>query len=451
MEFLDKLVLPHSGDNLNMLRYLLLLALLLFEIFAGALLGSAVLSLFFARKARITGKETFHRLALNYIDLITMKRSMGIGLGIVPFASIILIFVQLLHGASNVIVSQLVISFVLFCAALVLLNFYRHTSHLNGIFSFFKSKDALESNAFFEQNFREISAEAESFNKKASFWGVVLLIISMWIFIGSLAISTDANKWNVSNSLFHILFSFGSVIKFVHFLTASFAIASIAFIVKYFYWDKPGNMNEEFSDYARKLNTYIALIFTAVQPVLFVFNIMTMQKQVLSVLPFAFMLIAAVLSFILIRMLYSNLKENNYNATTVAFYIFIAIFGLFIFKEQSYFGIASKDHIHLLSEKYEKVQVELASARVETADVNGMEVYKKKCAACHQFDEKLVGPPHKQVLIKYQSNKDALTKFILNPVKVDPEYPAMPNMGLTPREAKAVVEYMFEEYGGRLK
>jgi cytochrome c len=47
---------------------------------------------------------------------------------------------------------------------------------------------------------------------------------------------------------------------------------------------------------------------------------------------------------------------------------------------------------------------------------------------------------------KYEGKKDLLVKFILNPVKINPDYPAMPNPGLKPKEAEAIAEYLLTTY-----
>jgi len=39
-----------------------------------------------------------------------------------------------------------------------------------------------------------------------------------------------------------------------------------------------------------------------------------------------------------------------------------------------------------------------------------------------------------------------LEAFIRNPVKVNPDYPQMPNPGLKPNEARALAKYLLETY-----
>ena len=75
----------------------------------------------------------------------------------------------------------------------------------------------------------------------------------------------------------------------------------------------------------------------------------------------------------------------------------------------------------------------------------GEEIYKVRCASCHKFDVKLVGPSHKEVVPKYFGKENQLVAYIKNPTKIDPEYPPMPNPGLKPDEAQAVADYVLEQ------
>ncbi len=77
----------------------------------------------------------------------------------------------------------------------------------------------------------------------------------------------------------------------------------------------------------------------------------------------------------------------------------------------------------------------------------GAAVFDRVCKACHRFDRKVVGPPLNDVLPKYRGKAEALKSFIANPVKVDPEYPSMPDLNLSPEEISAVVDYLLEMSG----
>lgn len=75
----------------------------------------------------------------------------------------------------------------------------------------------------------------------------------------------------------------------------------------------------------------------------------------------------------------------------------------------------------------------------------GEKIYTEKCSSCHKFDQKVVGPPYFVTVPKYNGDRTKLVEFILNPVKIDPAYPAMPKPGLTRREAKAVAEFIMKK------
>ena len=76
----------------------------------------------------------------------------------------------------------------------------------------------------------------------------------------------------------------------------------------------------------------------------------------------------------------------------------------------------------------------------------GQELYNNKCSACHMFDQRVVGPPYIDVIPKYEGDVEKLKAFILNPAKVDANYPSMPNQGLKPHEAESAAMYLLQHY-----
>jgi len=106
---------------------------------------------------------------------------------------------------------------------------------------------------------------------------------------------------------------------------------------------------------------------------------------------------------------------------------------------------ATEKHSLVLSTEYDKILAELKGEGT-VAVLSGKEIYDVRCASCHKFDQKLVGPAHVDVLPKYVGKEAQLVAFIRNPVKVDPAYPPMPNPGLKPQEADAVAKYLLDEF-----
>ena len=150
-------------------------------------------------------------------------------------------------------------------------------------------------------------------------------------------------------------------------------------------------------------------------------------------------------------MLYGTIRKNKYNTVTYSFYILLIIFSLITVKDQNAFGLATKPQLAKLAFEFEQEQANLETGEESNSGIDGKAIYESKCMACHAFDQKLVGPPHKEVMAKYKTNKAGMVKFILNPTKVRPDYPNMPAQGLKPKEAQAVVDFMFKEFGPKLK
>jgi cytochrome c551/c552 len=90
---------------------------------------------------------------------------------------------------------------------------------------------------------------------------------------------------------------------------------------------------------------------------------------------------------------------------------------------------------------------QVAAPEKAPAQVDGAAVFRRICAGCHRFDQKLVGPPLQEVLPKYAGDVDALIDFIRDPVKKNPDYPPMPRLGLPEEEIKAVADYILREAG----
>jgi cytochrome c551/c552 len=73
---------------------------------------------------------------------------------------------------------------------------------------------------------------------------------------------------------------------------------------------------------------------------------------------------------------------------------------------------------------------------------SGEEIFNRVCSGCHAFDRRRVGPPLNDVLPGYRGRRGALAEFIANPVKMNPDYPAMPDPGLSEAEISAVVDFL---------
>lgn len=444
MEFLDKLVIPQPGYNLELLNYLMMIALAIFLNYTGLLFGSNLLSLIFKPSSTDNNKNKY-LISYQYAELMTRERSYVFGLGVVPFLSIIMIYTQLLHELQVSVVGWLIASLVIYFFAVILIYSYKRSFQLSILFSGFNKQLSKEERIVQEEYDKFFEANSRVNNNNGVI-GFVLLLISMWMFVGTTSYAVSQELWS-GNAFFNIMFSVDSIIKFLHFFTAAIGIAAIANLFINNVWEKdkvPGD--EEYLKFANKTSLKVGFIFTLFQPLFFLFNLLTTPDYALNNFVFAVFFIALFLVFILIHFLYSIYRDSKFKNAQIAFYLFIVVFAFIGIKEKSSFSVTNEAHRAVLDKKYKEHKKEMLAAMGRGGEeISGEEIYNT-CKACHKDENTPAAPAHKNVIPKYEGDKDALVQYILNPYKVDPNYPAMPSQGLKPAEAQAVADYLLSKH-----
>ncbi len=139
--------------------------------------------------------------------------------------------------------------------------------------------------------------------------------------------------------------------------------------------------------------------------------------------------------------------EGGYIA--YAFYALGVALVLLFTKDQVAISNATKGQAAALSAVFDRNVEDLkGKIGIVMGPMTGQDIYNAKCSACHLFDQKKVGPPYKDVIPKYAGKKPQLIGFVLNPVKVDPTYPNMPNQGLKPAEADSIASFLLAKFTG---
>jgi len=124
-------------------------------------------------------------------------------------------------------------------------------------------------------------------------------------------------------------------------------------------------------------------------------------------------------------------------------------------KDQVTLANALKKHLLVVNHVADSIENVKFPKNVKATEISGEELYTTKCSACHQFDQKLTGPPYDVTVPKYNGdvkklaayiyNPVKIDAYIYNPVKIDPGYPAMPNQGVTMKEAEAVAQFLIDK------
>jgi cytochrome c len=442
MNFLDNLVIPQSAEHLQLLNYLLAISMLVLIPYLAILLGFSFLSANFYKKGLNEQKDDFFKIAKILIDSVTFNKVMIFGFGLIPLISTGLILVQVLYLTKLHIENYFYFSVILFLLAIVFIYSYKHSLSLYLVTKKLAGEDTDDYN---EEIVKDYNERTKKINYNYPIWGVLLIIGSIYFLMAALQLAANNLVWNTTTSFWAVVFSINSLVYFLSFLALSLLLTFSLFILLL-------NKNEKYlsKEFLPKLaktglnGNLIAVVVYLLVITLKVFftplSGLSLDHYLLLILTFLFLAIFA-------NQIYGMLKNNKLESVNSALFIVIIVVLLSVVQNTSAFSVSTNKEVINISEKYLVYQDEFKqSMGIVTAVVSGEDIYKGKCIACHAFDKKIVGPPYNEVLKKYEGKVDDLAKFILNPVKVNPDYPAMPNQGVKPSEAKAVAEYILSTY-----
>lgn len=443
MNYLDSLVLPQSSEHIQLLHYLLVLVQFLFLPFYGAALVGAFLSLKYWKKGTKENNSDYLRYSKDIIEIISVNKSFGISIGILPVITSILIYVQLLHKSDSKSIVIMLIALPLLIIGLILIYTFRYALAISDLFDEVTETNIGEN---VKVKFRNYKFGSSRLAKRSGIIGVALLTVGLWYYVSAVSygIYTD---FTVKSSAIKTLFSTNSLLTFFQFMLISSAAAGAAILFAFFYWEgREENLSDSYRNLIKNISLKTSLTALILLPLILFVNMLLLPKESLSGSVFTYTIIAIGLIFISYHLLYSISKTSNLKISGHLFFVVMFAFLSIIIKDQLTVSNTTKLHSAALSLEYNTYLSELKGESSGVTIRSGEEIYKVICSACHKFDEKLVGPPYNKVLVKYEGKMDQLIGFILNPVKVDPAFPPMPNQGLRRDEAKNIAEYLMEQH-----
>ena len=449
MQFLDNSVLPQSAPHLMLLKYLLVLTFIIFFTYTGILFGSLSLSLFFNKKSVKSGDKLLHNFSKKLIDLITFNKGVAFALGVVPLLSAVFCYAQFLHLTSLDVTGYLLLSLLLFAAGLILTYTYKYTFHLKDIFQFAdEKKDSAKTDESLKSEIESYSGKTVNIHSKSGLYGLILLAVAVYLFSGAVQLAGDTSRWQTGNSLTGIIFSFSTLFYFLQFLVLSLALTTSAVLYFFFNSENSSSFDETYRSFVKSFALSRGLVAVILLPLVIALTVVVQPIAALSFGFFEILTVALILLLVLSIMFYIMIKESSIKYRASAIYLLIIVVALLVIKDHFAFDTDTKMHTEVLAAeyvKYEKKTLEEAGLTAAPA-INGADIYNGRCIACHAFDHRVVGPPYNSVLPKYEGKKDELVKFIMNPVKKNPDYPSMPNQGLKPNEADAVATWLLQTY-----
>ena len=444
MNFLDNIVIPPGTEHAALLNVLQILTLLIFLPFTGMILGGAAISAFYNTKGKKENNPLLTIFAKDIMHKLLVKRSVGYAFGVLPIATVTIIYAQFLFNAKIITVNFLMFSTLFYFFAFVFLYRYKN--------SFYKNIPKSKVLQFFRFTPKEVINDGEliSFIPSKSgyaYLGIFSLIVGLFLFVCGTTAVTNTEKW-FSSAMPQYIFALPVWANYFYLIFASFSIAGGAILYLFFVWQGGiKNISEEYSKLIKNSVIPASLITSIIQPFFLFGGIVLMPANALSATVYVQTVLALISILIVCNLLYVILKNSEIRFAGAVFFIMFITFTFAIVKDQLVLGNSVKEHLAGVFVKAEDMDKQKSTLIISNTGIDAEQIFNQKCNACHKFDVKLVGPPYQETIPKYNGDVKKLSEFIYNPVKVNPDYPAMPNQGLKKKEADAMAQWLLNKVG----
>ena len=403
--------------NLQLVTALVYFLLLIHVLFLGLSLGSGVMSVFYRPWKPDVGRE-FGRLSF-------ASPWLWVALGLLPPAALAFLFRMLyLHSSVPVHLYLIRLTGVLFLG-FILLAIYRRTMDIR------------------------VGGAA-----------VAALLFYGFYFSNIMGLLVYPEKWRfLTTPLPHPLHSITGVVHFLGFLVIGLLMTGAGTLFFFFRWQEtkidPASPHYRFLKY----NGLGLLLAGALGlPAVLIWDLYTLPRYTFSFGVFALAALMMLAAFLLALLAsYFLFEPGNLRQRLISLAVILALatVGLMTGKDRLLQANSVLDRSGALADKVEEARRTWAEERrklyptaQEPDAEQGKRIYEQRCTACHQADRKKLGPPMNEAVAKYGGNSEGLAAFLRKPAKVDPNYPAMPNPGLTEFQVKSVVSYLLANQEG---
>ncbi len=426
MEIIDKIIFPPRHDHILISDAIIVAITVIYFIYLSFVTGATLFSAGFIYRGRTEENPFYSRFGK---DLIQMTYSLKglILLGVLPPLALALAYAQIFYG-SDLQVARFFEPMLIFTIIGVGLSMLYCILLQKTHYLLFQVLVAVTS--------------------------VLFLFMAVYQLISVNILAFFPEKWMVIKGSVPHIFDATQFVRLLHFGAFVLTVTGVSILFFTFSLRTDAlDADEHYRDYALKFGAGLALAGTLLQPlfILWTYKAFPTIAESLEGYYVAAGLMAVL--YLLSVVLYLVLANKNPRLGSLA-YVLMVLATLVLAVDDT---IARKtgvkeqylylnDEAAKFEDKLALEREELKSAGGEVSVAMGEQVYNARCTSCHQFDKRVVGPPHVEVLPKYVGKPDELVKFILNPVKVNPDYPPMPNLGLSQQEAEAVAKYLLDRF-----
>ncbi|MGA6993574.1 MAG: cytochrome c [Candidatus Deferrimicrobiaceae bacterium] len=417
---------PLSTEFYTLLRHGLFLVLFLHLPFLGFLIGGSTLSLLLDFLGKEKRDPSYLRFSQELMRTVLISKSALFLFGLVPLLLVWFVFARVLFDASPLPWQFWAVILGVLTSGFALLSLYRSA--------------------------RGRAMDLSPMSAATGAAGLLAVILAFFLFSVGYGILFNPGKLPLLQKQIRFFLSWNAVVKFFLFLAFFFGMTGGAILLL---CGRPAVGGEgtgaEYRGLVHRFGVNLTFLATLVLPVFLLLDLVTLPEVALSAEVFVSSAVVLLLSLAVCLTLFLFDGKGEGPGARVVF-LFVLIFLAMLLHDDAAVGNAYQDRVAFLTMQEAAVMVEAgkeahreepAAAEQTEADA-GKAVFEKICAGCHRFDIRVVGPPLSEVVPKYGGDAEKLEAFIRAPVKVNPDYPSMPRLGLPEEEIDAVARYLIE-------
>ncbi len=416
---------PLSPEFFSLLRHGLFLVLFLHLPFLGLLIGGSAVSLCLDYLGNEKRDASYLRFSREIMRTVLISKSALFMFGVVPLLLVWFAYARILFGSSPLPWQFWVTILAVLVPGFALLSAYR------------SARDGAP----------DVSPKTAALGAA----GLVAVIFAFFLFSAGYGILFNPEKLPLLREQVRFLLSWNGVVKFLLLLTFFFGMTGGAILLLRGSPAEGGEGTEDgYRGLVRAFGANLAFVAALVLPVFVLFDLVSLPEIALSAEVFVSSAVVLLLSFAvcLTLCLFDGKGERGPGVRVVS--LFVLIFLAILLHDHAAVGNAYRDRIDFLAMQEAAAAAESAKeahreepAAAAEADA-GKAVFDRVCSGCHRLDIRVVGPPLSEVVPKYGGDVEKLKAFIREPVKVNPDYPSMPKLGLPAEEIDAVARYLTE-------
>jgi cytochrome c551/c552 len=413
----------------SLFRYGLAAALLVYLPYLGVLIGGTTASLvlnFIGREDRNTRSTSLSR---ELIETAAFDNRVLYAAALLPFPLIGFLCRRILHEPDPLPWLYWILPFGALLPGCVLFSLYRSAVRR--------------------------TADPPVLHFRAGAAGLLAVLSASFLLFVLLGTLFDPDKLSLIRKNTVYILSWNSLAAFLLFLALSFGLTGGTVLL--FLGHPPAGREEpdpDYRQYVRSIGSSLALGGAFAVPVLVVLDLLSLPSTSLSLGVFAASAAVLLLALSVVLVLYPAPEDQAVRPGARVSTAYLLMFLALIAGNQAAVGSAALGRPAPSNPPAAGIPGEVRYREMppaaEPALEKGRTVFQHACRACHLFETRIVGPPLSKVLPKYKGDFDRLKSYIRDPVKVSPDYPLMPSLGLKEEEIDAVARYLLKNAGEKM-